>query len=35
VSFVGPLATYRYYNMDQVAGMAFTEFNKLRARHNS
>lgn len=32
VSFVGRLATYRYYNMDQVVGMALTEFEKLRAR---
>ena len=33
VSFVGRLATYRYYNMDQVIGMALTEFTKLRAAH--
>jgi len=32
VSFVGRLATYRYYNMDQVVGMALTEFEKLRAK---
>ena len=32
VSFVGRLATYRYYNMDQVVGMALAEFEKLRAR---
>lgn len=32
VSFVGRLATYRYYNMDQVVGMALAEFDKLRAR---
>jgi UDP-galactopyranose mutase len=32
VSFVGRLATYRYYNMDQVVGMALTEFEKLRLR---
>ncbi len=31
VSFVGRLATYRYYNMDQVVGMALAEFEKLRA----
>ena len=31
VSFVGRLATYRYYNMDQVIGMALAEFEKLRA----
>lgn len=29
VSFIGRLATYRYYNMDQVVGMALTEFKKL------
>lgn len=29
-SFVGRLATYRYYNMDQVVGMALSEFDKLR-----
>lgn len=29
VTFVGRLATYRYYNMDQVVGMALTEFEKL------
>jgi UDP-galactopyranose mutase len=28
VSFIGRLATYRYYNMDQVVGMALTEFDK-------
>ncbi|MDB6174719.1 MAG: UDP-galactopyranose mutase [Chthoniobacteraceae bacterium] len=31
VSFVGRLATYRYYNMDQVVGMALAEFEKLKA----
>ncbi len=30
VSFVGRLATYRYYNMDQVVGMALSEFERLR-----
>ncbi len=30
VSFVGRLATYRYYNMDQIVGMALGEFEKLR-----
>lgn len=30
VSFIGRLATYRYYNMDQVVGMALTEFEKIR-----
>ena len=32
VSFVGRLATYRYYNMDQVVGMALAEFEKLMKR---
>lgn len=32
VSFVGRLATYRYYNMDQVVGMALAEFEKLRGK---
>lgn len=32
VSFVGRLATYRYYNMDQVVGMALAEFEKLRPK---
>lgn len=32
VSFVGRLATYRYYNMDQVVGMALTEYEKLKTR---
>lgn len=32
VSFVGRLATYRYYNMDQVVGMALTEYEKLAAK---
>lgn len=30
VSFVGRLATYRYYNMDQVVGMALAEFENLK-----
>ena len=29
VSFVGRLATYQYYNMDQVVGMALSRFDKL------
>jgi UDP-galactopyranose mutase len=29
VSFIGRLATYRYYNMDQVVGMALAEFQRL------
>ena len=32
VTFVGRLATYRYYNMDQVVAMALTEYEKLKAR---
>ena len=32
VTFVGRLATYRYYNMDQVAGSALAEFEKLRRK---
>ena len=32
VSFIGRLATYKYYNMDQVVGMALAEFEKLRPR---
>lgn len=35
VSFVGRLATYRYYNMDQVVGMALAEFEKLRQRYGN
>jgi len=35
VSFVGRLATYRYYNMDQVIGMALSEFDRLQARRLS
>ena len=30
VSFVGRMATYRYYNMDQVVGMALAEFERFR-----
>src|SRR3984893_3551695 len=29
VTFVGRLATYRYYNMDQVIGMALAEFDRI------
>ena len=32
VTFVGRLATCRYYNMDQVVGMALTEFDQLRGK---
>jgi UDP-galactopyranose mutase len=29
-SFIGRLATYKYYNMDQVVGMALAEFEKIQ-----
>lgn len=32
VSFVGRLATYRYYNMDQVVGQALATYRRLAAR---
>ncbi len=32
VTFVGRLATYRYYDMDQVIGMALSEFENLRMK---
>lgn len=32
-SFIGRLATYRYYNMDQVVGMALAEAEKLLLRY--
>ena len=32
-SFIGRLATYRYYNMDQVTAMALTEADKLITRY--
>ena len=34
-SFIGRLATYRYYNMDQVTAMALTEADKLLARYGN
>jgi UDP-galactopyranose mutase len=34
-SFIGRLATYRYYNMDQVTAMALTEAAKLIAKYGS
>jgi UDP-galactopyranose mutase len=34
-SFIGRLATYRYYNMDQVTAMALTEADKLLSIHPS
>ena len=35
VTFVGRLATYKYYNMDQVVGQALTAFKRLQAAHQS
>ena len=34
-SFIGRLATYRYYNMDQVTAMALAEADRLLARHGT
>jgi UDP-galactopyranose mutase len=34
VHFVGRLATYKYYNMDQVVAQALTVYNKLAERSN-
>jgi UDP-galactopyranose mutase len=34
-SFIGRLATYRYYNMDQVTAMALTEADKLLAHYGT
>jgi len=31
VTFVGRLATYRYYNMDQIVGQALATFRRLDA----
>ncbi len=35
VTFVGRLATYRYYNMDQVVGQALAAFRRLMPRHRA
>ena len=35
VTFVGRLATYRYYNMDQVVGQALAAFRRLDARRKT
>ncbi|MBL0419724.1 UDP-galactopyranose mutase [Ramlibacter sp. AW1] len=35
VTFVGRLATYRYYNMDQVVGQSLAAFRKLQAAHEA
>ena len=32
VTFVGRLATYKYYNMDQVVGQALATYRRLRAK---
>ena len=32
MTFVGRLATYRYYNMDQVVGQALAAFRRLEAK---
>jgi UDP-galactopyranose mutase len=33
VTFVGRLATYKYYNMDQVVGQALATFKRLKQKH--
>jgi hypothetical protein len=35
VYFVGRLATYQYYNMDQVVGQALSTFKRIQAQHQS
>ncbi|HEX2548159.1 MAG TPA: UDP-galactopyranose mutase [Ramlibacter sp.] len=35
VTFVGRLATYKYYNMDQVVGQALATFKKLQSAHDA
>ncbi|MBG9387625.1 UDP-galactopyranose mutase [Caenimonas aquaedulcis] len=35
VVFVGRLATYRYYNMDQVVGQSLAAYRKLRTAHDA
>jgi UDP-galactopyranose mutase len=35
VTFVGRLATYKYYNMDQVVGQALATFRRLQEKHAS
>jgi UDP-galactopyranose mutase len=32
VTFVGRLATYRYYNMDQIVGQALATFRRMDAK---
>jgi UDP-galactopyranose mutase len=33
VTFVGRLATYRYYNMDQIVGQALATFRRMDEKH--
>lgn len=35
VTFVGRLATYRYYNMDQIVGQALAAFRRLAGKHRA
>jgi len=35
VTFVGRLATYRYYNMDQIVGQALATFRRIDAKHTA
>jgi UDP-galactopyranose mutase len=35
VSFVGRLATYKYYNMDQVCGQALATYRRLAEREQA
>ncbi len=35
VSFIGRLATYRYFNMDQVVGMSLAEFERVKGAGNN
>jgi UDP-galactopyranose mutase len=35
VTFVGRLATYRYYNMDQIVGQALATFRRIDAKRRA
>jgi len=35
VTFVGRLATYRYYNMDQIVGQALATFRRMDEKHRA
>jgi UDP-galactopyranose mutase len=35
VTFVGRLATYRYYNMDQIVGQALATFRRIDQRRKA